>query len=156
MAERTKEQRAKAAEHQRRWRERNPEKVIAMKERAKAKDPHQHSRNAARWRRNNPERAKESARQWQADNREKTRDIRLRYRYNITKDQWDALFASQGHLCAICRSDKPGYGSWHTDHCHDSGKVRGILCHGCNTGIGNLKHDVERLLAAVGYIRKHS
>ena len=65
-------------------------------------------------------------------------------RYGLTGAQWEALFDSQGKRCAICRIDKPGRkpaliagNAWCTDHDHDTGKVRGILCQYCNKTLGH-------------------
>jgi hypothetical protein len=76
--------------------------------------------------------------------------------YGITQEQWDALFAAQGYACAICRTTDPGHKlGWQTDHCHGSGRVRGILCFGCNNGLGRFGDDPERMRAAAVYIETH-
>ncbi len=55
----------------------------------------------------------------------------------MTPEDWELKFESQGRCCASCRADQPGgHHHWHTDHCHDTRMVRGILCHVCNTGQG--------------------
>ena len=86
----------------------------------------------------------------------------VRYVFNITKEQWEALFLSQGNKCAICLSDSPTGRGWHIDHDHECcpgrkscGKcIRGILCSNCNTAIGLLKDDEVRISNALEYIRK--
>lgn len=71
----------------------------------------------------------------------------------MTAEQWDAMFEGQGRACRICRASEPGgRGVWHTDHCHTTRKVRGILCHYCNVGLGNFKDDPALLGAAIGYL----
>lgn len=62
------------------------------------------------------------------------------------------MLAKQEGKCAICDDvmDKP-----QLDHDHATGKVRELLCPGCNVGIGNLKDDPEILDRAAAYIRKH-
>lgn len=91
----------------------------------------------------------------------------LRTRYGLTWDAFNAMLAAQGGGCAICFSKEPrGKGSWHIDHDHsccptDSSKgivktcgkcVRGILCHQCNTGLGNFRDDRQLLHFAVQYL----
>jgi hypothetical protein len=68
---------------------------------------------------------------------------------------FDERFEEQGNVCAICKSpDAGGRGAFHADHDHDLMEPRGILCHNCNVGIGNLKDNVEILEAAIEYLRK--
>lgn len=72
----------------------------------------------------------------------------LKSKYGITVEQRDELLESQGNCCAICKSIDPGPKGWHTDHCHKTGRVRGILCNGCNVGLGHFKESVAVLNAA--------
>jgi Recombination endonuclease VII len=66
-----------------------------------------------------------------------------------------ALYDSQGGKCAVCRHDiPPTTHRSHIDHCHDTGKVRGILCLNCNTGIGRFKESEAVMLAAIAYLRR--
>ena len=78
-----------------------------------------------------------------------------RYLYGLEPDQYDALVVAQDGRCAICRTDTPGgRGTWHVDHEHGTGRVRGLLCHRCNLMLGNAQDDPTRLLAAVEYLRR--
>ena len=86
---------------------------------------------------------------------DRTRRHILKRLYGITVEQYDAMFAEQGGVCAIC-SRPPGKKRLFVDHCHKTGKVRALLCQGCNAGIGHFADDVGRLLAAVEYLRRHS
>jgi hypothetical protein len=61
------------------------------------------------------------------------------------------MLADQDGRCAICYTEANGR-MWHIDHCHDTGKVRGILCDICNRGIGNLKDDPKLLRQAAEYL----
>jgi Recombination endonuclease VII len=74
--------------------------------------------------------------------------------YGLTKEQWDRLVAHQGNRCAICVTATPGGRgeSWHIDHDAATGMVRGLLCHNCNVGIGNLRHDPKIIMAAAEYL----
>jgi len=77
-------------------------------------------------------------------------------KFGITDDEFNRLFVSQGNKCAICRcSEPPNKKSWSVDHDHISGKIRGILCSFCNTGIGLLRDDDQICLSAHEYLRRH-
>ena len=77
------------------------------------------------------------------------RDYSLRHKYGISLGQYEALAASQEHLCAICRQPTE---KLFVDHCHETQEVRGLLCSPCNTGIGHLKDDPSRLRNAYSYL----
>ena len=82
------------------------------------------------------------------------RDYLMRARFGLTVETYDELLAAQGHRCALCRADKPG-GRWprfHVDHCHTTGRVRGLLCRSCNMALGILGDSPEGLLAAYRYV----
>jgi Recombination endonuclease VII len=82
----------------------------------------------------------EQNRVWRAKNLERVRDRRLLRKYGLTRIEWNRLFEFQGKVCAICGSEKPTLNrSWATDHNHDTGKVRGILCYQCNLLVGYLE-----------------
>jgi hypothetical protein len=90
-------------------------------------------------------------------NPDKVRRANLKAAYGITPEEYDALFSSQGFACAVCLTQEPETKTkWHLDHCHSTGKVRGILCHHCNLMLGNAKDDPERLKAAVAYLERNT
>jgi hypothetical protein len=81
---------------------------------------------------------------------------RLKSTFGITVEEYQALFKAQGSVCAICDTDTPTGYNWHVDHCHTTGKVRGILCSKCNQGLG-LFNDKEKVLErAASYLRQTS
>lgn len=89
------------------------------------------------------------------------RRFKLQSMYGITVEQYDAMLAAQGGLCAICR--KPEVRKLRgrvarlvVDHCHATGKVRSLLCHRCNTAIGWLEPDAAAWRAeAEKYLETH-
>jgi hypothetical protein len=84
------------------------------------------------------------------------RDIQLKSLYSITQADYDRLLALQHGRCAICRATTPGTrGTWRVDHDHETGQVRGLLCDGCNRGIGSMQDDPAILMAAGRYVMKH-
>jgi len=91
-------------------------------------------------------------------NLNKTRETSLQRMYGITVEDYDTLLKEQSGKCAVCGSENPGRHdakNFAIDHDHDTGKIRGLLCQGCNIGIGHLDDDPERLEAAAAYLRKH-
>lgn len=57
---------------------------------------------------------------------------------------------SQGWACKIC--NRIPENKLHVDHCHETGKIRGLLCGGCNVGLGHFGDDPERLKYAAAYL----
>lgn len=82
----------------------------------------------------------------------RNRRDRLRDIHGMTLDEFDALWVEQIGLCAICHNKLPLDPKVHVDHCHATGRIRGLLCRGCNVGLGNYKDDRTRLLNAASYL----
>lgn len=84
------------------------------------------------------------------------RSSRLRER-GMSDADYERMFAAQGGVCAICkqpetytRDGKPR--ALCVDHCHETGRVRGLLCAKCNSGIALLGDSAERVRRAVAYL----
>jgi len=78
--------------------------------------------------------------------------------YGMTPQQYESRLAAQGGCCAICGSADNGdsrFETFYVDHSHESGAVRGILCRGCNAGLGQFKDSPDLLLAAAAYLIRH-
>lgn len=73
-------------------------------------------------------------------------------------DDYNRMLKEQDGVCAICKSDDPKsperVGYWYVDHCHTTGKVRGLLCNSCNRGVGLLGDDISNLERAILYLSK--
>lgn len=80
-------------------------------------------------------------------------DAIMRRQYGISMRQFTELLEVQGGGCAICEKpiDKLRR-RMNVDHCHETNQVRGILCSGCNTGLGHLGDNIEGLQKAIGYL----
>ena len=82
--------------------------------------------------------------------------------YGLTVADYDAMKAAQGGVCAICKKleTKVFKGErlmeMAIDHDHKTGKVRGLLCAQCNSGLGNFRDDTELMLTAMAYLEEHS
>lgn len=78
---------------------------------------------------------------------------KLRGKFGITEEEYQALLAKQNGCCAIC-GDHPDKKALAVDHCHDSGQIRGLLCGKCNTALGLMDDNAQRLAAASEYLNR--
>lgn len=86
-------------------------------------------------------------------NKERASNNRLKRKYGISLAQRNEMFDAQGKKCKICRCDTPpGRRGWMVDHCHSTGRVRGILCQHCNTALGSVKDSVLVLEQCIKYL----
>lgn len=83
----------------------------------------------------------------------RARTHQLVYGYGITESDYETILSKQGGVCAICGGTQTK--RFNVDHCHDSGKVRGLLCWNCNIAIGYMKDDSTRLINAANYLKHH-
>lgn len=83
----------------------------------------------------------------------------LRNNYGMTVDQYDAMLVAQGGVCAICglpqKGGKTSSVNLHVDHDHATSKIRGLLCHNHNVGLGHFQDDPGLLERAAAYLRSH-
>lgn len=140
-----------------------------------------HSASSQRWNDENKERRAVYVKGWHAENRETVRGHKQKYErgmtneqtarrkdylywrhikinYGLTPEAWQAMSDAQGGLCALCR--KPGRtgrnGKFDVDHCHDTGRVRGLLCRHCNIALGILGDSPEKMDRVMDYLHgKH-
>ena len=81
-------------------------------------------------------------------------------RYGITVADYNRMLVEQNGVCKVCRrhetkkTNKGTVRRLSIDHCHDTGKVRGLLCHTCNVAIGYAGNDPARLRAAADYLER--
>lgn len=125
-------------------------------ERYKAKYPGRIKENHARFRKKNPEKVKEYQRKF----KEKLKDPiaykkerRTKSLYNLSSKELDVIALSQSYCCAICL--KPT-AKLLVDHNHITNKIRELLCHRCNVGLGLFLEDVNIMKAAIAYVEKHN
>lgn len=83
---------------------------------------------------------------------EQRRARTLRFHYGMTPEEYDELFSAQNGVCAICQQLCRTGRHLAVDHDHETDEVRGLLCAPCNTAIGLMEDDPERLIAAVKYL----
>jgi hypothetical protein len=119
------------------------------------------------WRDSNKDRVKANSAAWYEANRDKVcsrvkarakRDQRARSlrKYGLTEALWDVILESQGGACPCGASEPGGRGTWHIDHDHATDRVRGLLCHHCNTGLGKLGDDYDVAIQRLEALRAQS
>lgn len=92
----------------------------------------------------------------------KKRDAHRKRKFGLSPEGFKQMQDSQGNKCAICRKEESGRRSktdvstLSVDHCHATGKIRGLLCNKCNSMLGMIDDDKSILKAAVEYLEKYS
>lgn len=83
-----------------------------------------------------------------------SRNSNLGAKYKISHDDYEELLKKQDNKCVTCLTDVPikAGGVLDIDHCHTSGKVRGLLCHNCNIAIGLARDDSDILRNMASYL----
>lgn len=90
------------------------------------------------------------------ENPDLERNSNLKNKYNLTLEQKQKMLQEQKFLCAISGCKKEIDISGHVDHCHNTGKIRALLCSNCNTSLGLLKENFDRILGLANYIQEHN
>ncbi len=99
----------------------------------------------------------ERAAKWRADQTpRRKKDQQLRVKFGITIERYEEMSLEQEHKCAICGQPSKAPRALAVDHCHNTGKVRGLLCGNCNLGMGKLNDSKELLMKAIMYLEKYS
>lgn len=94
------------------------------------------------------------AKAWSENNPDKIKNGRLLRSFGITLEQYNEMLRKQDYKCAICDTHKDNeIRALAVDHCHTTGKIRGLLCTTCNRALGLLKDNSEILEKAVNYVK---
>ena len=96
--------------------------------------------------------AKASKKHWEKLSENK-RHSRWLNRYGITKNKYEEMYKLQNGLCLICKQQCSSGQNLSVDHCHKTGKVRGLLCKKCNSALGMLNDDISYFENAIAYLR---
>lgn len=101
--------------------------------------------------------SKEDTKNWREEQSEdRIRDLYYKRTYGLSLQDFNSLFSEQKGKCKICDRDLSlvhlSGDRAVVDHCHTTGKVRGILCNECNRGLGYFRDNVESLMNAVNYL----
>ena len=130
------------------------ETVVQFEPDAKARKRARRAAYLKTYRVENREQLAVRSKTWRAKNKDRNklsvRRSRLKGKYGITTEEFDAILLSQGGRCKICRTDAPGF--WCVDHSHATDHVRGILCNPCNLALGHVKDTPAILKAMIRYL----
>jgi hypothetical protein len=87
---------------------------------------------------------------------EKTRSHNLKSKYKINLEIYEEMLIAQNYRCAICNTTDPGdyHQNFCVDHDHNTGKIRGLLCHNCNSALGNFHDNISTLTNAILYLQR--
>jgi len=137
------------------YRAKNPEIVKAIQDRTRAKHAEKHRRRASKWYRDNHEYAKKQMAERRKNKPEVIKNEKLRLSFGITLDDYNNMMMIQNSCCAICSIDSMNFKrKLAVDHCHKTGRVRGLLCGKCNSAIGLMNDSTENLQNAISYLNK--
>ena len=145
-------------EHKRRWYYANRERASASNRAWRKANPDKCNVNDERWRKANPDKARASRKRflivWRKANPEKTMEQRLK-QFGLSVADYNQMLSEQSGVCAICGQVPSGKRTrLAVDHDHETGKVRGLLCHGCNTMLGFARDSKTTLQSAINYLAK--
>jgi hypothetical protein len=127
-----------------------------------AENPGMKALFAKQWREKYPEKAKLSKKKWRQNNPIKVSLLKQKHKllkYGITIENYNEMLINQNNVCIIClRPETMTRGnklqSFSVDHCHKTGKVRGLLCSKCNTAIGLFDDNPILVRSAMMYLLK--
>ncbi len=114
-----------------------------------------------KWAAANPRKKQEINARWKANNKDKVFGYHLQRKYGISLEQYDLMYGYSQGQCGICKATiahglepdvKVGLKAC-VDHCHTTGKVRGLLCHYCNRSLAFLEAHKD---AALTYLTKET
>jgi nitrate/TMAO reductase-like tetraheme cytochrome c subunit len=81
---------------------------------------------------------------------------KLQLRYGLTYEQWEKIREEVNNACMICGITEEEAGrKLDVDHCHSTGKVRGILCTHCNNMLGHAHDNIAVLESAAVYLKNY-
>ena len=110
-------------------------------------------RTTKEWSQGNIDQRKEHKKKWQDKNNKYHREYNLQRNYGLSITEWDAMYVAQDGRCTICKKSIDA-DKMHTDHNHDTGEVRGLLCSKCNMLLGLADDSTTTLQAAITYLEE--
>lgn len=146
-------------EYGRKYRVENKEKIQSYQREYEKRPERKRKMEEYRSDPDNKERSRESGRKYRKRNPRVCKNAHLKRKYGITIEDYDKMLEDQGGVCKICSNPetevdkkKGKLKDLAVDHCHITGKVRGLLCGRCNKALGKFKDDPELIRSALNYL----
>lgn len=157
VAHRTKTHFGQVSEYKKQWSVDNRERKRAADKAWRDAHPERVKKNKRFYYDANREKSLERSKRWQIGNKSRHHlsvfACHIRQKYGLTIDEWHAMWDAQGGKCSVCKeafTKTP-----HVEHCHSTGKVRGLACRACNMMLGFAKDSIDRLTAGIAYLKAH-
>lgn len=107
------------------------------------------------WYANNYDRKKASCDKYRKAHPDQAKQIKLKRHYGMTLEQYRQMSLIQFGVCKICGNKCKTGRDLSVDHCHKTGKIRGLLCHNCNSMLGSANDKVEVLERGIRYLKEN-
>lgn len=108
-----------------------------------------------RYREKNKDKIKERSKEYTLKSVDKRKEYYLKKFFKMSLEDYNNMLSSQNNSCKICGAHESEFTKkLAVDHCHETGKIRGILCHNCNKSLGSFKDSIEILQRAIDYLNK--
>ncbi|MFF6966038.1 endonuclease VII domain-containing protein [Streptomyces anthocyanicus] len=137
------------------WRSDNPEQNRSTDQAWREANKKKIAETRAAYRQANKDKLNEYNREWRKKNKDRVPGYYMKHTYGLSREEYAATLEKQGGVCAICKQECRVHARLSVDHCHRTNVIRGLLCQSCNTALGHLEDDPDRLRAAINYLTKH-
>lgn len=143
-------------EKNREYRKENPETVKESNKKWRENNKETFNAKQRRHAQKHPEKIKERWDSWYEDNKERVKFNKIKRIYGLSKEEYNRILKEQNDCCFICLCHKQTlpYETLVIDHCHKTGKIRGLLCSHCNTALGLFKDNKDSLQRAIQYLQQ--
>jgi hypothetical protein len=145
----------KVKEHKRRYRQRHAVRLAAQRAAEFQANKAKKYAERQKWIDANPEMVAAQAVRRRLREMHGRLNSDLEFQYNVTADQYARINEAQGGVCAICKkpNDTTRTKRLFVDHNHTTGRLRALLCHSCNAGLGYFREDPTLFLRAIAYLK---
>ena len=99
-------------------------------------------------------RCKECNKVYREQRKEHVKDYHLRRSFGLSLADYQKMFDEQQGVCKICNESDINNKKLAVDHCHTTGKIRGLLCGSCNRGLGYFRDNEDLLIKAATYLKE--